>query len=418
MKISPVTATGSVLLDDPNSLVLSNSRLPTNILPISWQQWFQKKFLVQILALENYQTGASHQHIKITAKAITNTEADNQNQSKQYVVKIFPYHAMTASHNIACQFQLYDFFFKAGVKTPKPLLAISDRVIYERDFLIMQHYDGISDGQILTVNANLPNLNLTSELAQELAKIHNIYQEFQKQFSWLIPKSLRYEAIKKNNSKQLKNWELIKKLELKQLAEQANFMTKKLSVVTKYQFGKEWQTQFQQKYIKKLFSIWHDLKPLEISGLLPFVVLHGDFRVGNFLLIDDKTAIKKNNWRLNFLLDWEFTNVGLWLEDLGWFTAPAWRYHNPEILGGGLINLTEFYHHYQQARNCPLPPLESLPLWWFQALALLRWAFLLQQQFTRKLLGQDKLSQLLVTSDNSSEIFTKLENLLEQKKIL
>lgn len=49
-------------------------------------------------------------------------------------------------------------------------------------------------------------------------------------------------------------------------------------------------------------------------------ITHGDFRIGNFLEVDD---------RITAILDWELVRLGDPVEDLGWICLQAWRGRSP-----------------------------------------------------------------------------------------
>ena len=53
----------------------------------------------------------------------------------------------------------------------------------------------------------------------------------------------------------------------------------------------------------------------------PRVTVHGDFRLGNFLVGPDG---------LRGVLDWELAHAGDAAEDIGWLCAPAWRFGGSE----------------------------------------------------------------------------------------
>ena len=57
----------------------------------------------------------------------------------------------------------------------------------------------------------------------------------------------------------------------------------------------------------------------------PRVTVHGDFRLGNFLVGDDG---------LRGVLDWELAHAGDAAEDIGWLCAPAWRFGGSGEVGG------------------------------------------------------------------------------------
>jgi aminoglycoside phosphotransferase (APT) family kinase protein len=71
--------------------------------------------------------------------------------------------------------------------------------------------------------------------------------------------------------------------------------------------------------ILELAIIWfraHMPKARRIS------IVHGDFRIGNFLLLDG---------RISAMLDWELVHLGDPMEDVGWMCLQAWRGRSPHM---------------------------------------------------------------------------------------
>ena len=63
--------------------------------------------------------------------------------------------------------------------------------------------------------------------------------------------------------------------------------------------------------------------------------MHGDFRLGNFLVVRDGGAA-----RLLGLLDWEMVHLGDPLEDVAWCISPLWRGGTP--FAGALVPPEDF----------------------------------------------------------------------------
>jgi len=89
-------------------------------------------------------------------------------------------------------------------------------------------------------------------------------------------------------------------------------------------------------------------------------VVHGDFRMGNFLIgPDGVTAV----------LDWELAHLGDPVEDLGWLVARAWRFRGEGEVGG-LGSREQLLAAYVEAGGFEIPVAE---LTWWEVLASLRW---------------------------------------------
>ena len=72
----------------------------------------------------------------------------------------------------------------------------------------------------------------------------------------------------------------------------------------------------------------------------PLVLVHGDYRVGNFLFDERGTRA---------VLDWELAHVGDPAEDLAWLCVRAWRFGNDARSAGGLGSRDELLDAYCEA---------------------------------------------------------------------
>lgn len=96
-----------------------------------------------------------------------------------------------------------------------------------------------------------------------------------------------------------------------------------------------WQAQFRRKRLEPLPALEHVFHWLLQTrpATQRAVVVHGDFRFGNFLHQED---------RLITVLDWELAHVGDPAEDLAWCYRPLW---SPEHF----LTLEEALEHYRAA---------------------------------------------------------------------
>jgi aminoglycoside phosphotransferase (APT) family kinase protein len=69
-------------------------------------------------------------------------------------------------------------------------------------------------------------------------------------------------------------------------------------------------------------------------------LVHGDFRVGNFLVAPDG---------LTAVLDWEFARWGTPAEDLAWICVRDWRFGRLDRPVGGIARREPFFAAYEQA---------------------------------------------------------------------
>jgi len=126
----------------------------------------------------------------------------------------------------------------------------------------------------------------------------------------------------------------------------------------------------------------------------PACISHNDFRLGN-LMIQPKTS------KLTAVLDWEFTAWGDPVADIGWLTAPCWRFGGkgivagfgaPEDLLAGYSAVTEDAGTIAQLRERV-----SRELDFWQRYAHLRWAIIAAQQGERAISGDSEALELLLT---------------------
>jgi aminoglycoside phosphotransferase (APT) family kinase protein len=70
------------------------------------------------------------------------------------------------------------------------------------------------------------------------------------------------------------------------------------------------------------------------------VLVHADYRTGNFLAAPDG--------EIKGILDWEMTHLGDPMEDIGWVCMRPWRWLGNELIGG-LMEREQFYRMYEEA---------------------------------------------------------------------
>jgi hypothetical protein len=111
------------------------------------------------------------------------------------------------------------------------------------------------------------------------------------------------------------------------------------------------------------------------------VAVHGDYRMGNFLVGPDG---------LRGVLDWELAHAGDPAEDVGWLCAPAWRFG---IAGevGGFGALDELLAAYAAAGGGPMTPAR---VHWWQVYATVKWATICALQASAHLSGATRSVEL------------------------
>ena len=111
------------------------------------------------------------------------------------------------------------------------------------------------------------------------------------------------------------------------------------------------------------------------------VVVHGDFRHGNFIVGPDG---------LRAVLDWEIAHLGDPMEDLGWLCVKAWRFGaKPPV--GGFGQYEDLFDAYSDAAGVDVDP-EAVR--WWQTLGTLKWGVMCKMQASSHLLGFSRSVEL------------------------
>lgn len=93
---------------------------------------------------------------------------------------------------------------------------------------------------------------------------------------------------------------------------------------------------------------------------MPLRLVHGDFRLGNFLVGSDG---------LRGIIDWEFAHWGDPMEDLGFLCVPAWRWGG-DMPVAGLGDYEELFRVYEAEVGSPV---DRIAFRWWQILGVVRW---------------------------------------------
>ncbi len=113
----------------------------------------------------------------------------------------------------------------------------------------------------------------------------------------------------------------------------------------------------------------------------PAALVHGDFRLGNFLITPDG---------IRAVLDWELAHLGNPIEDLGWLCVRAWRFGAPAPVGG-LGSRQELLDGYERSTGTR-PTAEELR--WWEVFGTLKWLVLSRFQAQRHLGGSERSLEL------------------------
>jgi aminoglycoside phosphotransferase (APT) family kinase protein len=97
-------------------------------------------------------------------------------------------------------------------------------------------------------------------------------------------------------------------------------------------------------------------------------LVHGDFRLGNFIVDEHGLAA---------VIDWELCHAGDPAEDIGWLMIRSWRFGNDELPIAGLGELDPFLDAYELAGGARPEP-ERLR--WWEAMGNVKWAVICARQ--------------------------------------
>ncbi|MEO8609793.1 MAG: phosphotransferase family protein [Chloroflexota bacterium] len=254
---------------------------------------------------------------------------------------------------------------ESGVLAPRPRWYCLEPAILDQPFFIMDFVDGISIG---TQVVNQPELAvartaLPGQMGEQLAKIHAL-DTTQNKLGFLPHPRVGFSPAQ-------------------EAIAQIRGMILKLAVHNPvFEFGLRWLQQNAPKTDKPVF-------------------LHGDFRVGNFL-VGEKG--------LNGIIDWEFARIGDPLEDLAWPCLRDWRYGNGQLRLGGIGQREPFIQAYERGSGRAIDR-KAVDYW--EILGNLRWAVTCLSQANRHLSGGDPSVELASLGRRSSEMQFEMLQLIE-----
>jgi aminoglycoside phosphotransferase (APT) family kinase protein len=104
-------------------------------------------------------------------------------------------------------------------------------------------------------------------------------------------------------------------------------------------------------------------------------LVHGDFRLGNFIVDADGLAA---------VIDWELCHAGDPAEDIGWLQIRSWRFGNDDLPVAGVGKLEPFLAAYEGASGRRPEP-ERLR--WWEAMGNVKWAVICARQAHDHLTG-------------------------------
>ncbi|HEY8209358.1 MAG TPA: phosphotransferase family protein [Myxococcaceae bacterium] len=131
-------------------------------------------------------------------------------------------------------------------------------------------------------------------------------------------------------------------------------------------------------------------------------LVHGDFRVGNFLVTPSG---------LSAVLDWEFARFGDPMEDVAWLCLRDWRFGQLQLPAGGLARRERFYDAYARASGRAVDPRK---VHWWEVMGNLRWGVGSVMQGERYLSGEESDLELIAIARRAVEMEYEALRLIEK----
>ena len=133
----------------------------------------------------------------------------------------------------------------------------------------------------------------------------------------------------------------------------------------------------------------------------PPVLVHGDFRNGNFVVGADG---------IHAVLDWELAHLGDPAEDLGWLCVKSWRFGNADRIAGGFGSLDDLLGAYADAGGAALDE-DTLRFW--VVLGTLKWGVICAGQTLLHVNGVLRSVELAALGRRVAEMEWDLLDLLD-----
>ena len=255
--------------------------------------------------------------------------------------------AVAVSRSRAEEFAVLSVVHRAGVTVPEPLWLCEDPAVLGKTFYVMRRVAGTAAPHRLMKEDDLggDRDELAGRLGAELARIHTIVPPREElAFLGTPPAEPAQAAIARYRGY------------LDDLG--GGFL------------ALEWGLR------------WCELHAPPPQGA---VLVHQDFRTGNYMV--DRQG-------LTGILDWEFSDWGDPISDIGWFCAACWRYAHPELEAGGIAPRGPFYRGYESVSGRRIDP-QAVAFW--EVMAHIRWAVIALQQGERTLSGGEASLELALT---------------------
>ena len=132
------------------------------------------------------------------------------------------------------------------------------------------------------------------------------------------------------------------------------------------------------------------------------VLVHGDFRTGNYLV--DESGVTT-------ILDWELAHLGDPVEDLGWLCVKSWRFGAIGKPAGGFGSREELWAAYERAGGSKVDPGRAH---WWEVFGTVHWGIICLNQAFKHLSGSIKSMEHASIGRRAVETEVDLLQLLKQ----
>lgn len=262
--------------------------------------------------------------------------------------------SLPVSLDRASEFAVLEAAHQAGVAVAEPIVRSDDASVIGASFLIQRYVSGVAQARLLVRDKDLMRRGslIAAELGRELALIHTIRPASGRLAMLPIPVG-----------------------------------SPALHEVQRYRAVLDRAGEPRPALEYALAWLAANAPP----PVAP-VLVHGDYRTGNLMVDGD---------RLSAVLDWEFSHWGDPDEDIGWLTAPCWRFGNTNLEAGGLAPLGAFLDAYEAAAARTV---DRKRMAWWRILAAARWAAIAVLQGDRYRLGGEDSLEVVLTGLMAPEI--------------
>jgi aminoglycoside phosphotransferase (APT) family kinase protein len=312
-----------------------------------------------VVHVERLAGGACQDNFVLASRAADGTE-------KRWVLRSDARTSLPGSIDRSRELRVMRAAHAAGVRTPEPFAHFPELFAPKTSAYLVPFFSGEAIGRKIVKGPELASARdkLATELAVELAKIHTVTRAKEPD---LFPPS-EHEATP--------------------AVARIVGMRTSLDGLSRKRPALEWLLRWLE-----------DHAPAEPG---PPVLVHGDFRTGNFLVEPSG---------LSAVLDWEFAHFGSPYEDLTWISVRDWRFGQLGLPIGGFSKRAPFYEAYTAASGRVLDP---VLLHYWEVLGNVGWALGAAHQTERYTHGGEDDLELLAIGRRASEMEWEAMRLVEK----